>query len=240
MGSKPRFGFVSPAPHPDPADWKPYSNIGLRYRTRLCNLTGLQELAEETIEVYHILRNLMAEKHSTSSSQKMGITKEEFESYTDQLMHQLINIVQYKVPESPNQNALIFGLFGHAALAHVTTFICNPARRGSVLELMSTRIRASLEVIDVRSFQVAYPEMMLWIIMVGGLAGTGTDNQGWFAELLSESCLAAGINRMAELALFLSEFLWSGSYLGPVCKEFWDDVAAAQAIKAGNEMNSGD
>jgi len=227
MGSKPRFGFVNPTPHPDPKHWEPYSDTGLRYRTRLYNLTGLQELTEETMEVYRILRNLMAEKHRT----KMGITKEEFESYADQLMHRLIHIVQYNGSELPNQNALIFGLFGHAALAHVTTFIGNPARRGSVLELMSTRIRASLEVIDVQSFQIAYPEMMLWIIMVGGLASTGTENQGWFAELFSESCLAVGINRITELALFLLEFLWSDSYISPVCKEFWDDFAAAHARK---------
>jgi hypothetical protein len=227
MGSKPRFGFVNPAPHLDPTHWETYSDTGLRYRTRLSNLTGLEELTEETMEVYRILRNLMAEKHKT----KMAITKEEFESYADMLMHRLIHIVQYKVSEFPNQNALIFGLFGHAALAHVTTFIGNPARRGSVLELMSTRIRASLEVIDVQSFQVAYPEMMLWIIMVGGLASTGTENQGWFAEFFSESCLAVGINRITELALFLSEFLWSDSYIGPVCKEFWDDFAAAHTRK---------
>ena len=228
MGSTPRFGFVNPAPHPDPPYWKSYNDTRIRYRTRLSNLTGFQGLAEETVEVYRILRNLMAEKSPISGSQKMGITKEEFESYADQLMYRLIHIVQYKVPGSPNQNALIFGLFGHAGLAHVTTFVCNPARRGSVLELMSTRIRASLEIIDIRSFQVAYPEMMLWIIMVGGLASTGTENQGWFAEIFSESCHAAGINRMSELALFLSEFLWSESYIGPVCKEFWDDVSAAR------------
>jgi hypothetical protein len=239
IGTKPRFGLVDAAPRPDPAHWESYGGTALRYRTRLSNLTGLQELAEETIDVYRILRNLIAEKYKTSSSQEMRIRKEEFELHVDQLTHRLINIVQYKFPKSPNQNALIFGLFGYAALAHVMTFICNPARRGAVLQLISTRIRATLEVIDVRSFQVAYPEMMLWIIMVGGLASTWTDNQRWFAELLSESCLAAGISKMTELALFLSEFLWSDSYLGPACKEFWDDVAVAQAMKAGEISSSG-
>lgn len=169
----------------------------------------------------------------------MGITKAEFESYSDQLMHRLINIVQYKVPEAPSRNALIYGLFGNAALAHVTTFACNPLRRSSILELLSMRIRSSLEVIDLQSFQIAYPEMMIWIIMAGGLASNTTDNQGWFAKLFAESCLAVGIKRMNELALFLTDFLWSDSYLDSAWSEFWDDFAAAQTLEARIELGEG-
>jgi hypothetical protein len=239
MGSKPRFdlrNLVFNGTNPGSADLEPCTFLALRYKSKLSSLTGLQYLAEETIEAYRMLRYLMAQKDKNSSSQKIGITKVEFESYSDQLMHQLIAIVQYKFPVSLNQNAFIYGLFGNAALAHVTTFVCNPLRRGSILELLSMRIRASLEVINLRSFQIAYPEMMLWIIMVGGLAGNTTDNQAWFAKLFADSCLAAGIKKTTELALVLKDFLWSDSYLDPICKEFWDDFTAALAVVARNEL----
>jgi hypothetical protein len=240
MGSKPRFRGNDIGDHADPAGWKSYSDIGLRYKIRLSNLTGLEDLAEEVIEVYHILRHLVAEmNYQGQDAQKSTVSKEEFDLYAEQLMHRLIDILQNKALESPNQNALIFRLFGDAALAHVTNFICTPARRGSVLELMSIRLRASLEVTNIRSFQIAYPEMMLWIIMVGGLLANGTPNHNWFARLLSDSCLAAGINKVDELRLVLSEFLWSDLYLHPVCKSFWDDVAAAQAMEAGAESGIG-
>lgn len=237
MGSKPRFSILKPAPSTNPTHWERYSDTQIRYKIKLFNSTGLLKLADETMDVYRIFRNLVAERHRAPSSQKMRITKDEFGLYSDQLMYRLINIIQYEVPRSPNKNPLIFKLFGYAALAHVSTFLCNPARRGSVLELMSTRIRESLEAIDIRRFQVAYPEMMLWIIMIGGLAATGLDAQGWFAELLSELCIAAGIKKKTELALFLSEFLWNDSYIGPLCKVFWDDFSAAQAKKTGNEIS---
>ena len=83
--------------------------------------------------------------------------------------------------------------------------------------------------IDVQAFQIAYPEMILWIIMIGGLGSLGTKDQGWFIKLLAKSCRAAGIAGTPELALSLTEFLWSEFYLGTIFNEFWDDFAVAQA-----------
>jgi len=241
MGSKPRFSDKDDTPYANPADWKAFSDIGLRYRIRLSNLTGLEDLAQEIVEIYHILRHLIAEMQYREEAQTQNprISKEDFELYTEQLMHRLINLVQYKTSDPINQDVLIFKLFGDAALAHVTNFICTPARRGSVLELMSIRLRVTLEVINVRAFQISYPEMMLWIMMVGGLAANGTPNHDWFVRLLSESCLAAGIKKVTELGILLSEFLWSDSYLHPVCKNFWDDVSAALAMAVGRGNCSG-
>ncbi|KAH6712475.1 hypothetical protein BKA61DRAFT_736866 [Leptodontidium sp. MPI-SDFR-AT-0119] len=238
MNSKPRFELVSPAP--DPEDLEPCTLLGERYKTKLSNLAGIQDLSQETIEVYRILRYLIAEKEMVLGSQKMG-TEAEFESlrsYTDQLMHRLIALVQHKIPKS-NQNAVIYSLFGNAALAHIVMFTRNATPRVGVPILMSTRIRTSLDIINLRSFQIAYPEMMLWIIMMGGLASIGTPDQGWFIKLLEESCRAAGIAGTAELALSLTEFLWSEFYLGPIFEDFWDDVFLAQAVEIENDISEG-
>jgi hypothetical protein len=101
--------------------------------------------------------------------------------------------------------------------------------------MISTRIRVSLEKVNVHAFQIAYPEMMLWIITIGGLASIGSDNSAWFMRLLIESCRATGIAGTAELALFLTDFLWSEFYLGPLFTEFWTDVT--KEISDGVLMN---
>jgi hypothetical protein len=177
MNSKPRFELVNPAP--DREDLEPCSLLAARYKTKLLNLTNLEDLSQETIEVYRNLRHLITEKERVAGSQKSRITEAEFQSlrsYSDQLMHRLIALVQYKFPALPNQNALIYRLFGNAALAHIVMFTCNMPRAPG---LISTRIRTSLEIVNLRSFQIAYPEMMLWIIMVGGLASIRTEDQVW-------------------------------------------------------------
>lgn len=100
-------------------------------------------------------------------------------------------------------------------------------QRGPVI--LSTRIRDILERINIPAFQIAYPEMMLWIIMIGGIASRGSENYPWFIELPAGSCRAAGIATKDELALFSREFLWSDFYLGPVFNDFWHDFTKGVA-----------
>jgi hypothetical protein len=236
LGSKPRFELVNPIRlplHPTLEFLEPCSLLGARYKAKLSNLTALPDLSHEMIEVYRILQHLISKKERFAASQKMDISEMEFQSlqsYCTQLMYRLIALIQYEVPSPLNQNALVFRLFGEAAVAHILMFTYNLPPRSGTHVLMSTRIRASLEAINVRSFQLAYPEMMLWIIMIGGLGSVGTGDQEWFIQLLAQSCHAAGIDGTAELALSLREFLWSDFYLGPIFDELWDDVAVARAI----------
>jgi hypothetical protein len=234
MNTKPRFELAALPPQQDPADWEAYSYLALRYTTKLCNLTGLIDLSQETIEVYWGLHNLAALKDLIFASDKSTITRLEFHSYVSRLVNRLVNIVQYDIPNSLNQNALIFRLFGNAALAHVVMFMRDTPMHHSFCELLSTRIRTTLEVIDVPSFQLQYPEMMLWILVMGGFASIGTDNQWWFAKLVAEACLAQGIARTTEIAFFLTEFFWTDLYLYPMYTEFWDDVS--MAVEGGNNV----
>jgi hypothetical protein len=235
MNTRPRFELASLPLQQNPADWEPYSHLALRYNTKLCNLTGLPDLSQEMIEVYWGLRNLTATKDLNPTSPKPAMTRGEFYSCAGQLVSRLINIVQYETPESPNQNALIYKLFGNAALAHIIMFLRDNPLRHSFAELLSARIRTSLELINVPSFQLQYPEMMLWILIMGGFGAIETDNQWWYAKLVAESCVATGIARTAEIAFFLTEFFWTDLYLCPVYKEFWDDVAVV--VEGGNSIS---
>ncbi|CZR65887.1 uncharacterized protein PAC_15787 [Phialocephala subalpina] len=242
MGLKPRFELVEPEPYDDLPELEPLSPLLARYKSKLYNLTGLKDLSQETIEIYHILRYLITEKERIACSHKSTITREEIESmqaYTDHLLPRIIALIQYTSPDpSPsNQNARIYPLFGNAGLSHVLMFTRNVPPRVSTPKLFSMRLRAHLEVIDIESFQIAYPEMMLWVIMMGGLASIRTPDQGWFATQLAEFCNAAGIDGTDELATYLAEFMWSDFYLGLVFKEFWDDVSVALFVI--KEMSKG-
>lgn len=169
----------------------------------------------------------------------MGITDADFQTlqlYSFHLMYRLIALAQYKIPKESNQNALIYCLFGYAGFGYIVMFTCNVPILSSPLPargpmLISTRIRAILERINIPAFQIAYPEMMLWVIMMGGIASMGSENCPWFIEQLAESCRVAGIVGTDELALFLAEFLWSEFHLGTVCNEFW--VGVTKKISKG-------
>lgn len=242
LGSKPRFELVTATPYQEPLYPDFYGTTASRYKTKLSNLTSMEDLSQKTIEAYYLLRYLVDEKDKLywiPPPPGTRITKADFQLGTDQLMRRLTNIVQYEVPDSSKPNALIYGLFGNAALTHSVAFVCKPSRVGSPVQLSVERIRASLEMINLPAFQVAYPEMMLWVIMVGGLASITTVHQEFFTKILADACLAVGINNPTEeLPVFLADFLWSVFYNNPAAKGFWADVVTVQAQVTGGERSS--
>jgi hypothetical protein len=154
MGLKPRFEVVnSVLSYPDLEGSEPCL-ISARYQSKLSNLTGLKTLSRETAKVYRILRHLITDIERVAGLQGMNISEKDFQSlqlYSYQLMYRLIALVQYEIPAS--NNALIYGLFGNAGLMHILMFTCNATRwRGEEAVFISTRIRASLDLINVQAF----------------------------------------------------------------------------------------
>ncbi len=79
-------------------------------------------------------------------------------------------------------------------------------------KLLSSRIRTNVEKIDMLSFQLQYPEIMLWVLIMGGFGSIRTKSQKWFAKAVADACLAQGIAHTDEIALFLIEFFWIELY----------------------------
>ncbi|KAE9364208.1 hypothetical protein N431DRAFT_431140 [Stipitochalara longipes BDJ] len=237
LNTKPRFDVAALPPHKNPADWAPLSHLALRYKTKLSNLTRLPDLSQETINVYWGLRNITAMKDLTATFEKPPkLSWKELFSHIGRLVGRLLNIVHHDLPPSRNQNDKIYALFGNAALSHIVMFLRSKPLHQSFSELFSERIRGTLEIVDLPTFQMQYPEMMLWILIIGGMGAIHTKSQWWFAQLVAESCLAIGIVTTAEIAFFLTEFFWTDLYLDPVFMEFWDDVATA--LEVVNNMES--
>jgi len=61
------------------------------------------------------------------------------------------------------------------------------------LHILSSRIREILEKADFAKLQVQYPEMMLWIMIMGGVGGLETTERKWFAKLVADFRLALGV-----------------------------------------------
>jgi hypothetical protein len=152
---------------------------------------------------------------------------------TGRLDRRIMKIIRSDDLDPPNQKTGIFKLFGNAALIHQVMFIRQAPTRLSLANILSTRLRnlIELESLDLALLRTQYPDMILWILMQGGLGGVGTPNQLWFAELLADVCFSSGVRARSEIASALADFLWTDQYIGPVSVGFWNDVVVAQAAK---------
>jgi hypothetical protein len=213
------------------------SNLLQRYQSRLFNLTHSKYWSRETISACSHLQNVSSLKELMSFH--LPGTEREPPDYFDSLSRlerraQKLIAAEYS-NESSNDYS-IFGVFGYSIVIHTFYFLRDTPRGTPFFHCMSRRIRERLEKINLHMLQFQYPELMLWILMIGGIGGIGSSNRRYFALLLASMCSDLGIRGAAEIATSLKEFFWSDIYRSPATIRFWRDVASAQGVKEGYEV----
>jgi len=151
------------------------------------------------------------------------------------LERRLVKLIQEPCLTSPIQELAIYKLFGYAALQHSLAFIHDQFGL-PLLGLQSDRMREVLEAVDVSSLAILYPEMMLWILVMGGIGGFGSSRRIWWANRVAKLCFAFEIKGVSEITARLAQFFWTELYLSPATETFWADVAAAQGIAGGYKL----
>jgi hypothetical protein len=193
----------------------------------------LPDLSEETINIFWELRHLTAIKDDPSDS-GLEADSASFLAAVERLERRITKLLRLRCLDIPNEHSLIYKLFGSAALIHVIIIIRQNPYPLSMLpfcNLFSSQIRTLLETANLQTLQIKYPEMMLWILMLGGIGGVRTPNQALCANLLVDACVVSGVRTRTEIGLSLAEFLWTDLYLSPFSMGFWDKFGAAQIAR---------
>lgn len=236
MESEPRFELFNLLDLDNPPNRAMYSSLAIRYKVKLFNLTGLRDLSDETIAVYWDLRKLSALKEVASCRPDRHVEMAFYSDTLELLERRVIQIARHKDLLYPATDLVIYHLFADAVILHIYLFMRDLPRGLPFFHLMSSTLRQLLECLDVQRFYIQYPEMMLWILVMGGLGAIGTSSRTWFASLVAEICSISGLRGVEDVALILEEFLWCEMYRSPVTSGFWNDVAEAQGIHEGYEV----
>jgi len=234
LNTKPRFDDIGVNVTRNPKDWSPYSKLALRYQVNLFSRTR-SLLSMETIELYWGLHNLTRLKDETSLTR---VRKDEFKTHMDILEileRRLVKLIQEPCLKSPTQELAIYKLFGYASLQHSLAFLHDQIGL-PLLRLQSDRMREVLEMVDAPSLTKQYPEMILWVLVMGGIGGFGSSGQIWWANQVASLCVSLKIRGGVEISAILREFLWTELYQSPAIEKFWTHVAEAQGIVGGYEI----
>jgi len=70
----------------------------------------------------------------------------------------------------------------------------------------------------------------MWVLIMGGLGGVGSENQAWFAGLLAIAAREAGMMGLTDVILVCKDWLWTKLYVDEVGEGFWADFEAAQVM----------
>jgi hypothetical protein len=245
LDAPPRFTLMELWPPSPPPPEPSYSTIAHRYKTKLSNLTGLPSLAEETISTHLALRSITALKDTICFSPNFSQGPLDFETSAhtiESLERRCLSIIQSPLlePYSPSPIHAIYSLFGRASLIHIMVFMRESARRLPFARILSNRIRDCLGSVDLSVFQIQYPELLMWVLVMGGLGGAGTENQMWFAGLLARAARAVGVVGVSDVEMVCSEWLWTRLYMDEVTEGFWADFEVAQGMESAAEEGEGD
>jgi hypothetical protein len=114
-------------------------------------------------------------------------------------------------------------LFGYTALIHLYLFIRDCSKDLPFSHLLSRRIRTVLKRVDTQQLETQFPEMMLWIFIMGGLSGSPSLERVWFANRAAYFCRELGLCGGEEIKYMLDDLLWSELYSSPVTERFWTE-----------------
>ena len=199
----------------------------------MMNLTQLPKLSELSIDTFWAIRTVSVTKEAVTLG---TLDRQIHESYSDVLNYlerKTILITLSEEYSRTDSNTAIFYLFSNALMLHTIIFLRDQTRGIPILYLLCSRMRNVLESLDMRSLQFQYPEMMLWILVIGGLGAAKRDDRQWYAAHLADACNASGLKGGDELAVALRDFMWIEMYRAPVFAVFWQEVARSQGVRRG-------
>ncbi|KAL2072879.1 hypothetical protein VTL71DRAFT_12222 [Oculimacula yallundae] len=238
LNIRPRFQLVQSEQEMGDDDWTPYSALARRYQSKLVNLTGHKNLSDELIHIYSTLRNVppLPESEALAMIGDGNPTQVfQYKGQLERLERRSLALV-LSTSESADRNLVIYQLFGNASLIHALLFMRDSPASIPLSRLLSERIRTALDAIDLQAYLLQYPEMILWILIMGGLGALGTSTLNHFAAILADSCLALGLVGGSEISFMLADFLWFDAYCSPMTMAFWNVVATEQGSATQNTV----
>jgi hypothetical protein len=186
------------------------------------------------MDTYWAIRTISLKKEEvTTPYQSRRIDRQIHESYNDVtnfLERRTLLIILSKEHSRSDPSTSIFYLFSSALFLNISIFLRDQTRGLPILLLLCTRIRHCLEKLDMHLLQFQYPELMLWILVMGGVGASKTGDRQWFAKHLADTCDVSGIRKGDELAVALENFLWLELYRTPTFSGFWKEVARQQGV----------
>ncbi|PVH85817.1 hypothetical protein DL98DRAFT_568113 [Cadophora sp. DSE1049] len=240
-----RFTLTLPSDEETPTEWFPYSSLAQTYLAKLTAHTCLPALSTEVISVYWGIRNVTQLKEMTSRLSKPP----EILAYSDmveRLERQAVVILQSATLISSNPDTAILVLWANATLLHIYMFMREMPLGISFLGTLSQRIRgalSSLRASDLGNVQTLYPEMCLWVYVMGGIGGIATDERMYFAGLTRTLCevtrfrggdVSVDVNDVEE---YLAEWLWCEAYKGVSTEGFWVEFRGAEVSPEDVEVD---
>lgn len=100
-----------------------------------------------------------------------------------------------------------------------------------IFRKFAVALRAILEESKSEPCWELYPKTLLWILVLGGVAATGTPDRAWYVQNISWVSGALGFSEWEEVAEELESYLWLESVCDAGGRLLWAEVMSYRTIQ---------
>ncbi|KAH8812298.1 hypothetical protein F5884DRAFT_307200 [Xylogone sp. PMI_703] len=143
------------------------------------------------------------------------------------------NTVQHRLMSLPRGEDLEYGEVSsvclyesirHTAVIYsaAVTFAIPP--HSGIFRTLAARLKSIMEESKFDPCWQLCPETLLWMLVLGGVAATGTADRGWYVQNLAAVSSALKLSEWEDVEDGLKEFLWLSSACEPGGRLLWMEV----------------
>lgn len=156
------------------------------------------------------------------------------------------NTLQHRLMSLPKGEDLEYGEVSsvclyesirHTAVIYSTavTFALPP--HSGIFRTLSSKLKTIMEESKFDPCWQLCPETLVWMLVLGGIAATGTAERGWYVQNLAAVSAALKLSDWEDVEDGLREFLWMGSACAPGGQLLWEEVMNDRIVQ---EHSTGD
>lgn len=200
------------------------TSYALAFCTRLVNFTGKQEPSELAAKILWGLRNLSILKETANIAESLSYDSisysdrvELIERETEKLLHDTLQSNEPGCAPKKPSPSLIFTLFAYASLIYINS-VFRELVPSFITMVLAHRLELGMDLEDaeLNILLGTFPELMLWILFIGGGAAR-PKSKIWFAKTASKILRVQKLEEQAGITIASTSFLW------PDGRENYDD-----------------
>lgn len=140
----------------------------------------------------------------------------------------LLQLDKYHLPVESWRASLYVKALAYAALIHIYVVPHELPHNLNLMNVLSERLRVTLEKLDFEDFKVLLPTMLLWVLLMGGIGAVEAETQHWYGLRMAAICQGLGLYTDESVQHHLTHFLWSERYYNFQAFGVWVELAMAR------------
>lgn len=196
----------------------------------------LHGLTPEVIELFDAISavTMAIEHHLSGESRGLTLTAIARTRTTCQLRLLSLSTAS-EIFEMPEEAPYVYEAVRLTANIYAIGVIFPIPRSSAVLQTLVQKLAAAIEEAELERYGNLIPDLLLWILVLGGIAALHKPERSWYVDRLVTFSRVWDVVKWSDVKAVLVRFLWLDSACGASGRKLWSLVAERRAYLETNQ-----